>query len=436
LETNVGPRENSIMTEDRRSVVPTPRSIVGTARKRLLVFAYACEPGRGSEPGAGWGLVRALHAFADCVVLVGPEHIPAIRRWERQHSQCGLSFVEVPEWRWTISEPRHRFTRFVVYLDWLRRAHALGKTLHRQQPFDLVYHATYSAYWLPTPAVRYGVPSIWGPVGGAVVTPRALWNFLGWRGVVVELIDRIAVRVFSALPASRRACRLATVRVVQNEATRDRLPVSMRRSAVVLNHALFAEVPEVTSGGRARAYRGQHCVFVGALDTRKGARLAVHALRHAAQTVHLDIIGSGTERQSLERLARQLGVAERTHFRGPQPREEVLRAVRNAAAAVFTGLREEGGLALAESMLVGTPVVVLAHGGAEAIAACTIDPDRVVLVRPTDSTSTAMRIGRAMSHFCDSPSDRQDSMLDTAAAARVLKAAVEEACDGAAARCA
>jgi hypothetical protein len=70
------------------------------------------------------------------------------------------------------------------------------------------------------------------------------------------------------------------------------------------------------------------------------------------------------------------------------------------------------------------------------IAACTIDPDRVVLVRPTDSTSTAMRIGRAMSHFCDSPSDRQDSMLDTAAAARVLKAAVEEACDGAAARCA
>ena len=424
------------MTEDRRVIVPTPRSTVGTSRKRLLVFAYACEPGRGSEPGAGWGLVRALHGFADCVVLVGPEHMPAIRQWEQQHAECGLSFVEVPECGWTASEPRHRFTRFVVYLDWLRRAHALGKTLHAQQPFDLVYHATYSAYWLPTPAVHYGIPCIWGPVGGAVVTPRELWSFLGWRGVVVELIDRIAVRVFSALPASRRACRLATVRVVQNEATRDRLPLSLRRSALVLNHALFAELPDAMTDGRARVHRERHCVFVGALDTRKGARLAVHALRHAARTVHLDIIGTGAERRSLERLARRLGVAERTHFRGAQPREEALRSVRTAAAAVFTGLREEGGLALAESMLVGTPVVVLAHGGAATIAACTTDPDRVVLVRPTDSTSTAMRIGRAMSHFCDSLSDRQDSMLDTAAATRTLKTAVEEACDGASARCA
>src|SRR5690349_6105169 len=140
------------MTEERRAVVPTPSSRTSAAmrRKRLLVFAYACEPGRGSEPGAGWGLVRALHAFADCVVLVGPEHVPAIRRWEHQHAACGLSFIEVPECRWTVSEPRHRFTRFVVYLDWLRRAHALGRTLHAQQPFDLVYHATYSAYWLPT----------------------------------------------------------------------------------------------------------------------------------------------------------------------------------------------------------------------------------------------------------------------------------------------
>jgi glycosyltransferase involved in cell wall biosynthesis len=426
------------MTEDGRPVgeMPSAHTRVMTRRKRLLVFAYACEPGRGSEPGAGWGLVRALHAFADCVVLVGPEHVPAIRRWERQHAECGLSFVEVPECRWTISEPRHRFTRFFVYLDWLRRAHALGRMLHARQPFDLVYHATYSAYWLPTPAVHYGLPSIWGPVGGAVVTPRELWGFLGWRGVLVELIDRLAVRVFGALPASKRACRLATVRVVQNEATRDRLPISIRRSALVLNHALFAELPDATSGGRAGAHRGQHCVFVGALDTRKGARLAVHALRHAAPSVHLDIIGSGTERRSLEHLARRLGVADRTHFRGAQPREEVLRAVRTAAAAVFTGLREEGGLALAEAMLVGTPVVVLAHGGAEAIAACTTDPGRVVLVRPADPTSTAMRIGRAMSHFCESPSDRRDSMLDTTAAARRLQAAVEEACDGATARCA
>ena len=45
---------------------------------RLLVFAYACEPGRGSEPGAGWGLVHAASSFANCTILIGPEHTAAI----------------------------------------------------------------------------------------------------------------------------------------------------------------------------------------------------------------------------------------------------------------------------------------------------------------------------------------------------------------------
>ena len=36
---------------------------------RVLVSAYACEPGRGSEPGIGWNVVRELaREFDVCVV--------------------------------------------------------------------------------------------------------------------------------------------------------------------------------------------------------------------------------------------------------------------------------------------------------------------------------------------------------------------------------
>ena len=120
------------------------RQARAATRPHILVFAYACEPGRGSEPGAGWGLVRALATFADCTVLVGPEHVPAIRRWEADQRDAGLEFVEVPEPWWAHREPRHRLTRFAVYIAWLRRAHAVGLVLHRRRRFDAVYHATYS----------------------------------------------------------------------------------------------------------------------------------------------------------------------------------------------------------------------------------------------------------------------------------------------------
>ena len=56
----------------------------------MLVFAYACEPGRGSEPGAGWGIVRALAQVAHCTVLVGPEHGPGIDRWAASAGEPNL----------------------------------------------------------------------------------------------------------------------------------------------------------------------------------------------------------------------------------------------------------------------------------------------------------------------------------------------------------
>ena len=420
----------------RRSIDPTSGARTASVpcgrlqrRPRILVFAYACEPSRGSEPGAGWGVVRALGEFADCVVLVAPEHMPAIERWKERHGTDEMRFVEVGERWFTPPQRRHRLTRFALYLDWLRRANTVGRTMHERHKFDLVYHATYSTYWLPTPAVRYGIPSIWGPVGGAVVTPRSLWPLLGWRGVLSEIADWVGVRVLASIPSSRRSCRLATVRMVQNEATRQRLPEDVRGATLVLNHALLTQVPAMPP-----VCRGTHCVFVGALDSRKGARLAIEAMSHAAPHVHLDIIGDGPERRSLERLARRIGVADRTDFRGHASREQVLIAVRRAAAAVFTGLREEGGLALAEAMLVGTPVIVLAHGGARTIASSSTDPDRVVLVAPSDRRTTAIQIGRAMTRFSQSLSQRDDPMLDGAAAAQVLRTAVEGVCVAAVSR--
>jgi len=398
----------------RSSRLPQPS---GDRRPRLLVFAYACEPGRGSEPGAGWGLVRALASIAQCTVLVGPEHIPAIRRWESAHPESTTTFVEVPEPRWAPAEPRHRFTWFVVYRGWLTHARRAGLTLHRERPFDGVYHATYSTYWLPTPAVDFGVPCVWGPVGGAVDTPGPLRPLFGWRGMLTSWLDRVAVRALGTMPASRRTAHKAAAIVVQNSETLEALPRRARSRATILNHAMFVEV---AMGARAQR-PGRHCVFAGALESRKGAALAVRALASAPAHVMLHMIGDGPDRHRLEALARQLRVDSRVRFLGRLPREEVLARISDAAAVVFTGLREEGGLALAEAMATGAPVVVLAHGGARTIAESTTDPTRVALVPPADPATTARRIGRALEWFVDHTSDTRAPMLDTAAAHAQLR---------------
>jgi glycosyltransferase involved in cell wall biosynthesis len=253
-----------------------------------------------------------------------------------------------------------------------------------------------------------------------VTTPVRLWPILGWRGMLGELLDWAAVRTLAWLPATRRTWREATVRLVQNPATLARLPVKLHAASRIVNHALFAEV-EAAHGRRP----GSRVLFIGSLAPRKGVQLAVRALAHASEAVHLEIIGDGPERLKLHRLARRLRVADRVHFAGQVPREAVLRKLDAAAAVLFTGLREEGGMALAEAMFAGVPVIVLAHGGARTIAESALESSRVALIYPGGVAATVRSMGEAMTRFVRSPRSGEGSSLDQGAAVRQLRECIE-----------
>ncbi len=405
-----------------RSAEAERETIESASRPRILVFAYSCSPGRGSEPGVGWGVVRAVATFADCTVLVGPEHGPRLDHWRNEHPSSGLSFVEVPEIAAARCSKWHRIPRFLIYLSWLRRAKKVAHRLHRRQPFDFVHHVTFSTYWLPSPVRGFDIPSVWGPVGGAVTTPFRLWIMLGWRGVITEIVDLICVRLSAMLPATRRTWSGVTTRIAQNDETLRKLPARLRSTTTLLNHVLFTDIPDEV----ATRERQSHILYVSQLESRKGPRLAICALAHTPRDLKLVMVGDGPERPALERLARRLNVADRVRFLGNVPRERVLELLADAAAVVFTGLREEGGVALAEAMLAGTPTIVLAHGGARTVAQSATDSRRVTLVEPAGPRETARRLGTAMTEFFRTPVGGSGPNIDQEQACRFLRKVFDE----------
>lgn len=401
---------------------PGDENLKSVRRPRLLVFAYACEPGMGSEPGAGWGLVRAVGEFADCVVLVSLKHSVGLAKWKADHSASWLSCVTVPNPPFASRFNWHRITRFLIYLLWLRKAREIGLRLHAEQPFDGTYHATFAVYWLPTPAAIIGVPCVWGPVGGAVSTPLRLWPLLGWSGIFDEILDLIAVRVASWWPGTRRVWRTAEGRIFNNEETLRRMPTSIRDRCCILNHVLFAAIPQVED-----KLREPHLLAVAPLVTRKGLRLLIRAMAHTPDDVRLLIAGEGSDRAALERLASKLCLSRRVEFLGHVPRDKLFELYARTAAVVFTGLREEGGMGLAETMLSGAPVIVLANGGARTVAESTTDPDRVALIEPAGMQETALRLAQAMLRFSRNPSASTGPTLDPDAARRTLRGIIERA---------
>src|SRR5205823_4013374 len=93
---------------------------------------------------------------------------------------------------------------------------------------------------------------------------------------------------------------------------------------------------------------------IGRLAPEKGYDLAIHALRDLPEAT-LVLVGDGSERERLEAIARELGVAERVQFTGWS--DEPRRYLPGFDAFVLPSRQEGFPLAVVEAMLAGLPVV-------------------------------------------------------------------------------
>lgn len=393
------------------------------SRPTAFVIAYTISPYGGSEAGAAWGMVHTILDVADVVVLAPPHETGNLERWLDETGDTRLSYVEVEVPRLARTLKRFQFVprlAFLVYWMWLLATRTAARQTLKQRPVDVAVHAAYGSYWMPSTVVDIGVPSVWGPVGGATTTPRCLWKYLGLRGLFDEALKYMLVRGHSLLPATRRTWQLATIPLAETENTRRMFPRDRQDAIRVLNRAILQATP-----ARPDVTRQSYLLFPSSLQSRKGPRLALHALAKAQPHTRLVFVADGSQTRSLKRLTRQLGIEDRVEFRGRIPRDEMFRMMAEAAAVVLTGLREEGGCTLSETMQLGTPIIVLGVGGAKLIAQQSSDASRTDIIEP--GSDTAINFAAAMNRFCADPHRRTNSYLDRRATEVGLQQAVLDA---------
>lgn len=349
---------------------------------KILAFAYACEPGKGSEPGAGWMLVRNLATAGEVWVITRANN----RRVIEAHPAgdlAGVRFVYVDLPAWARSWKKGMRGMRLYYLLWQIAALRAARRLEASERFDCVWHLTIANVWLGSAGALVGPPFLYGPVGGGVRAPLGLVPSLGFKGAAYEALREVARQGSRYLnPLARVSWRNASVILVQNEETRRWLPSRHRGKAVVYQNAA---VEGVDLGGAGRG-PGRTAVFAARLIAWKGGALAIRAIARSPQW-RLIVCGTGPDEARLRRLAEKLGAGDRVDFRGHVPQEELLSLYASEADVfLFPSIHDDSPLAVAEAVAAGLRVVCLDVGGPHLIAG-----DAATIVRSRGRASKVVK---------------------------------------------
>ncbi len=358
-------------------------------RLKVLVSAYACEPGKGSEPAVGWNQAREIAKFHDVWVITRANNRRAIEKALSATPIKNLHWIycEVPPWLgfW---KKGMRGLRLYYYL-WQMNAFIAARKHHRNIRFDIVHHVTFVTYWQPTFLHFLSVPFVWGPVGGGESTPVNFLRSFGLRGAIYEIL-RIFARTLGELdPFVRGAGRRSSAALATTEQTGNRLrQIGCNNVSVVSAIGLPRE--ELAELG-AIPYREDgpfRVLTVGRLLHWKGIAFALRAFArfHAAfPESEYWLVGDGSDRKYLERLARELGLGKAVSFFGELPRKEALAKYRDCNTLLFPSFHDSGGGVCLEAMAAGRPVICLDLGGpglqvtsGTGIKVSAIDPQQVI----------------------------------------------------------
>ncbi|HET7208406.1 MAG TPA: glycosyltransferase [Terriglobales bacterium] len=371
---------------------------------KILLSAFYCEPGQGSESAVGWNFVQQIARFHDVWVVTWGRQQQAI---ERELSMLPLPnahfvYVDLPLWRklWGLG----RAGKYAFYYLWQVAAYLAARRLHCREMFDLVHHLTVGGFWYPTLLPFLPVPFVWGPVGTGLPCPTAFHREFSLYGKVDELVRQVVLAVSRLDPIRRHTEKRASVILSVSPMTVGQLRPENRKKAIVLSQVgvdrkEIAELPR-------KAPRSGKCfrlLSVGRLLHWKGFAVGIKAfalLNKQYPNSEYRIIGDGSEHGKLSELASSLGLSNVVQFLGTVSRKEYLYELLHSDLLVHPGLHEPGAYVIAEAMAVGLPVICLDYGEPASI----VTPETGFIVPMSDPERVAADISLTCAQMVANPS--------------------------------
>lgn len=345
--------------------------------KKILVFAYALSPHRGSEYSVAWNYLNEMSKEHRLTVLYGTngEHLGdflPVETLQQFFPDGRVRFIPVPPSRWVLLlNVLNRwkiccYSFYLAYHFWQNSVFQMVQKLIREEDFDLIHYLGPIGYREPGYLWTLPLPYIWGPVAGLRNIPPALLKTLPFGGRF-KLTARSIINSYQQMFSLRVRKAFAQADVVL-AATQENSDIIWKRY-----HIKAEYIPENGIIGKISAnlknekfeFQKIKLIWVGRLDANKALKTLLDALAEIKGKVrfHLDVVGDGPLKNSLLKYAEMSGLSDNITWHGHVARECVFNLFQSEHVHIITSCNEGNPTVLFEAMASGIPTISLDHCG-------------------------------------------------------------------------
>ena len=332
-----------------------------TFKEKILISAYACEPGLGSEIGVGWHWVLEMSKYFELWVLTRESNRGSIEPWIAAHPEFDhihWLYFDLPKWA-RFWKKGLRGVR-TYYNIWQMCTNGIVKRTMQENDISLFHHLTYGNVLWKVSSYGQRQRFIWGPVGGLETIPAEYSHYYSWRSRMIEGTRRWSVKMLPLNRGFHSRCSRANLILCKTEITKQLIPAQYRDKAV-----LFTDVAvDSTALGCPSLIANDvtNFLMVGRLDAWRGFDLAIEAMADAVKKnskIHLTIVGKGTDGERLRRLVAKLKIDEWITFAGSISMDEYQQMMAKTDGVINPSLKEGAVTVSFDTLAMGKPLICL-----------------------------------------------------------------------------
>lgn len=343
---------------------------------KILINAYACSPGMGSEPGMAWNWVSNLAKFCELYIITEGEFrekieevVPTLEQGKNMHFYYNPVSEDIRKMCWNQGD--WRFYKY--YREWQWKTYLMAKDICSKEKIDVLHQLNMIGFrepgYLWKLSKENGVSFVWGPIGGLKQFPTA---YLQGAGLKMKLFNRLKniLNIWQLKHDKRvnEAFRTAKLLVSSIPDSYHAIKKYKGKESIIIPETgcfLSEDIP--TDRFDEKEF---HIMWVGKFDFRKQLPLALRAVAISDNpNIVLDIYGSGSDENiaSVKNLIDSLGITDKVVWHGNQPNDVVMNAMRKSQLFFFTSVSEDTSTVVLEAVSNRLPVLCFNACGMAAV---------------------------------------------------------------------